>query len=362
MPARQRGGIEKLPSGRWSVRWYDAAGVRQRQGGFDTKSAAGEWLNRKVGEVGALRRGDRPAPVDIPTVAEFVASFLATHEVDPATTSKLKYELNHAVRAFGERRVDDLRAAELAAWRATLPARSRHQLFRSFRQVLEQAVTWQLLERNPTDRIRNQRVRLDEDREIKPFASWEEVEAIAEELHPAYRVLPIFLVGTGMRPEEVLALEWKDIDWTNAVASIERVHSQGRTKPCMKSDRQRRRVPLRAKVLEALDRHPRRIDTRLVFPSREGDYLKLPTFRLRHWTPALRAAGVEHRSVYTTRHTFAAWSIAAGVQLFYLSRIMGTSVAMIDATYGHLVPDSEDYLRGLLDDYDVVTAAASPYA
>jgi len=24
-----------------------------------------------------------------------------------------------------------------------------------------------------------------------------------------------------------------------------------------------------------------------------------------------------------------------------------------DATYGHLVPDSEDYLRGLLDAYDV---------
>ena len=27
---------------------------------------------------------------------------------------------------------------------------------------------------------------------------------------------------------------------------------------------------------------------------------------------------------------------------------MGTSVAQIDATYGHLVPDSEEYLRGLL--------------
>ena len=32
---------------------------------------------------------------------------------------------------------------------------------------------------------------------------------------------------------------------------------------------------------------------------------------------------------------------------------MGTSVTQIDATYGHLVPDSEEYLRGLLDDYDV---------
>ena len=32
---------------------------------------------------------------------------------------------------------------------------------------------------------------------------------------------------------------------------------------------------------------------------------------------------------------------------------MRTSVTQIDATYGHLVPDSEEYLRGLLDAYDV---------
>lgn len=63
--------------------------------------------------------------------------------------------------------------------------------------------------------------------------------------------------------------------------------------------------------------------------------------------------------MYACRHTFAAWSIAAGVQLFYLSRIMGTSVTQIDATYGHLVPDSEDYLRGLLDSYDHNAAEAA---
>jgi hypothetical protein len=27
-------------------------------------------------------------------------------------------------------------------------------------------------------------------------------------------------------------------------------------------------------------------------------------------------------------------------------------VAQVDAMFGHLVPDSEDYLRGLLDDFD----------
>jgi integrase len=112
-------------------------------------------------------------------------------------------------------------------------------------------------------------------------------------------------------------------------------------------------------VLEALDGHPRRIDSRLVFPGHDGDYLKLKTFYLRQWQPALRAAGVAPRGVYACRHTFASWAIAAGVQLFYLSRIMGTSITQIDATYGHLVPDSEEYLRGLLDSYDSTAAEAA---
>jgi integrase len=302
------------------------------------------------------RRAPRPTATDVPTVSTLVDRFLAAHEVDPATIEKMRVQLKHATRAFGDVRIDRLTTADLAAWRTTLPARSRHHYFRSFRQVLEQAATWELIDRNPSDRIRNRRVRLDENREILPFESWEEVEAITVELAPRYRALPVFLVGTGMRPEEALALEWRDVDRTAAVANVERVHSQGVTKPCKKSDRQRRRVPLRARVLDALDELPRGFGQTLVFPGHDGGPIKLATFRLRHWTPALRAAGVDHRSVYTCRHTFAAWAIRAGVQLFYLSRIMGTSVAQIDATYGHLVPDSEEYLRGLLDAYDTGAA------
>jgi hypothetical protein len=33
---------------------------------------------------------------------------------------------------------------------------------------------------------------------------------------------------------------------------------------------------------------------------------------------------------------------------------MGTSVEMIDRTYGHLAPDAEEYERGLLDAYDAM--------
>jgi hypothetical protein len=68
--------------------------------------------------------------------------------------------------------------------------------------------------------------------------------------------------------------------------------------------------------------------------------------------PALKAAGVEHRRIYDMRHTFATWSLAAGMSIFTLARRMGTSVQMIDQTYGHLARDAEDQDRGLLDAYD----------
>ena len=59
------------------------------------------------------------------------------------------------------------------------------------------------------------------------------------------------------------------------------------------------------------------------------------------------------------RHTFATWSLAAGMSIFTLSRRMGTSVQMIDATYGHLARDAEDQDRGLLDAYDLAPSSAN---
>jgi len=65
--------------------------------------------------------------------------------------------------------------------------------------------------------------------------------------------------------------------------------------------------------------------------------------------PALRAAGLEHRSPYALRHTFASFSIAAGVSLFELSRLMGTYPAMLEPRYGHMLPNALDRARSALD-------------
>jgi integrase len=360
MPSRQRGFARKRGS-LWLAVWREEGRERSR-GGFETKTAALDYANTKADEAvareTAIRFGDRlPQPrSNIATVSDLVEAFLQRHRVDEATKRKLRTQLKHARDAFGDRPLATLQPIELDVWRSQLPALSAHYIFRAFRQVLEYAVAMGLVETNPTARIRNVRATADR-RQIHPFETWEQVEAISAEMDPRYAAIPIVLVGTGLRPEELFALERRDVDLEAGVLSVERVHSQGVLKDCRKSSRQRRRVPLRERVVRALRTIPPRLDTPLLFPAPRGGHIDGEKFRYREWAPAFRAADVEYRRVYDARHTFASWAIAGNLQLFYLARIMGTSVSQIDQTYGHLLPDSEEYLRGLLDNYDAAEAA-----
>ena len=53
--------------------------------------------------------------------------------------------------------------------------------------------------------------------------TWEQVETIPEELHSRFAAIPVVLLGTGPRPEELFALERRDLDLDNSVLSVERV-------------------------------------------------------------------------------------------------------------------------------------------
>jgi integrase len=123
------------------------------------------------------------------------------------------------------------------------------------------------------------------------------------------------------------------------VFTIRHAYAKGTLKTYAKTVRSRRRVPFRAKVIESLNTLERRDG--ILFPAAEGGRIDINNWRSHEWTPALKAAGVDHRRIYDIRHTFATWSLAAGMSIFTLARRMGTSVPVIDATYGHLAIDAD---------------------
>src|SRR2546427_1916968 len=97
MPSTQRGSVVKRGS-RWGVRFYDESGVRRFQGGFETKTAAREWVDKKTEEVAALRRGD-PAALrrrEIPTLAELAEEFRSQYAGEANSLRTLRERLRYA--------------------------------------------------------------------------------------------------------------------------------------------------------------------------------------------------------------------------------------------------------------------------
>ena len=106
-----------------------------------------------------------------------------------------------------------------------------------------------------------------ERRPVLPFESWEQVEAVAAELEPRYAAIPIVAIGTGLRPEEWIGLHRADLDREAGLLHVRRRFTQGVLKDGGKTEGSVRSVPLRRRVLEALDAMPARIDTKILLPA-----------------------------------------------------------------------------------------------
>lgn len=326
-----------------------------------------------------------PKPVEIPTFDALADEFLANYSRGANSKRTLADRLKYARRVFGSKRVDAITAADVAKWRPTLPSGSAWGIHKALRQVLAYAVKTKRLAENVAKEIENPEPQRNE---IRPFERLDDVEAIGDELLDLYRVVPMFAALTGLRPEEWIPLRGRDLDLSERVVYVRRVYTGGELKPAREKGKgARRAVPLPAEAVALMSSWPIPLDPDgLIFPAKRGGLIDLHNWRAKDWHPAVEAAGLavckcghlsgehsdEHRrrgckadgcacerfertkgspTPYTLRHTYAAHMIAAGVPTDTLARFMGTSVGEIEKTYGHLLRDSADLVRGLADAY-----------
>jgi integrase len=281
----QRGQIFRKPTGLWAVRWRDAEGCRRQRTGFATKAEARQVLDEELRRV-------RLGPLHRPraTLRELRDAYLAQYEAAPSTVSWLTYNLEVSMGRFGDQPISSLTAHQIGVWRASLPVARRHPAHRALRQVLQAAVRWKWIEDNAAALVKNPQPR---NPEIDPFTSWAEIEAIVGELDEVSGALVVFLVGNGVRPEEAFGADWRDVDLAAGTFTVRRAYAKGRLKEYPKTVRSQRRVPMRSRVVAALDGLPKRRG--IVFPNALGRRVDINVWRSRHWTPAFAAAGVQHR-------------------------------------------------------------------
>ncbi len=187
MPATRRGSAYRLGPNRWGIR-YRVDGKLQRKSLFQSKSAALAH-HREVIEPQML--GIPQATPDV-TLATFIEIYLSRHAaaVRPRTISTPRDRLQHAIRAFGDIPLHELErmADEIAGWQSNLPPRAGHGITQALRQVLDAAVRWERIGKNPAKlAARNPKP---SPRAVRAF-SRAELDAIALELPAIYASLPM---------------------------------------------------------------------------------------------------------------------------------------------------------------------------
>lgn len=136
-----------------------------------------------------------------------------------------------------------------------------------------------------------------------------------------------FAFYTGMRPEEMIALRWADIDWQEKIVRMQRVRTfRGSERDGSKTHAERD-VDLVGPALEAL------VAMKAYTFLKGEDIFENPVTGLpwhdersqrdNYWTPTLKRLGIRHRRAYNTRHTYATTALMAGVNPAYIARQLG---------------------------------------
>ena len=321
-----------------------------------------------------------------PTVGEFLVEWLVASEPTRRPTTSVSYERcvrDHVIPHLGQVRLRDLAPEHVRSWQAVLlrtPRRFRdgplstttvRYCHRLLRRALQDALRWELVDRNVCDAVVAPR-RADTEMsvwsppDVRRFLAF----VADDRLVAMWR---LFLV-TGMRRGEVAGLRWIDVDSRGrpvvGAAHVVLVYSAAQVSE-PKTKRSRRVIALDAGTVAALREHQTRqgaereyaqdvwVESGYVFVREDGT--PMDPDRISHlFRVTVDAAGLPKIRLHDLRHTAASLALAMGIHPKVVSERLGhSSVAITLDIYSHLTPglqeDAAERLGEILDVDDVQT-------
>lgn len=227
----------------WEVSGYlghntDGSQARAKKRGFDSRKSAQQWFNNEavLFDNGESRYNKKIAP-NILNVKELYKVWLETYQytVEESTLNKTMNIFNvHIIPEWGDTLVTDIKPLNLQRYINTMQGKVIHyrKIAGYFRRLLNLAVRMDMIDIDPFTKIEMPRERRNNNKP-KQFMDVDEFKAFVEVLDSQYsqinqQAYTLLRLGafTGMRTEELLALQWRSVDFDKGY--IEIVQALGR--------------------------------------------------------------------------------------------------------------------------------------
>lgn len=372
--ARQRGSVKEIVKGKkYKISFYigtDTNGKRKYH--IETieaknKAEAQKYLSKKLVE---FDTGILPIDETNMTLRDYLYKWLETKKTSLALMTYNSYEQTirlYIVPCIGNYKLVKLTPLIIqnlynSLTLQGLSARTVRYVHTILNEALDQAVIWQMINKNPCKGLTlPKQVR----QEMKVLTQEQVKKFLKACIYNRFGVLFELLVISGMRPSEALALKWEDVDWKNNRITIQRSLTRVKNKWEFKEPKTkhgRRTIPLPPEVMKDLKEHKINQaeeklkaevynDYGLVFACSNGSPLEERKIVTRYFKPLLKDAGLPDIRLYDLRHTAATLLMKAGENPKVVSERLGhANIGITLDIYSHVLPDMQEEATKKLKD------------
>ena len=367
------GTIYKRKDGRWCGAFYSEADNKRHFVYASSYKRVKAKMREKSLESTLMDSDNRDDPEVKYSLEDWIWEYLEVYkrnELKPSTftgyTTVWRKHIKGSV--IGKMNLPKIRPANIQGFynqklKAGLSVKSIWQIRNLISTALKQAVREGFIESNPDEYI----VLPKKSRYEPSILTPEEIRKIVEEAKddPLYPIV-VTALFTGMRKGELMALQWKNVDFKHRRIFVERslgvlLHQEGSdgkfhnayelVEP--KSKKSKRFIPMADTVVEALriqrarqDENRRRYaeiykESDFVFTEEDGEIINQKGFMNRYHT-FLKKYGITDCRFHDLRHSFASLMLQRGVDFKTLSDILGHSqISTSLDIYAHVYDSSK---------------------